>query len=193
LLENLYNKRNFTKHTPLNRTHEKVEQIMEASPIPKARKPRVKRTPKAKVDTLEPIVETGGDIEHHEDEGEIVGGKFNLGKSLKKVGKSVANGVKKVGSIAASPLIGATAGVVGKYAGEQLVNGLKSMGTNALAAALEIGETALMAAGMNKQKKTRSLSQKEKNRHQLVKQLMAKHNISLPEASKMIKARNLKY
>ena len=53
-------------------------------------------------------------------------------------------------------------------------------------------ELVLLAAGMKK-KRTRRVSEKEMNRHKLIRQLMDKYDISLCEASKIIKQKNLKY
>jgi hypothetical protein len=51
----------------------------------------------------------------------------------------------------------------------------------------------MLAAGMKKVKKTRIVSEKEKRRHVLVKKIMQKQGVSLPEASNFIKSNNIKY
>jgi hypothetical protein len=51
----------------------------------------------------------------------------------------------------------------------------------------------MLAAGMKKVKKTRIVSEKEKRRHVLVKKIMKKQGVSLPEASNFIKSNNIKY
>lgn len=66
----------------------------------------------------------------------------------------------------------------------------------ALPEALPIAEEAaplLLAAGMKKQKRTRVVSQKEANRHALIRKLMQKHGCTLAEASSHIKENNLAY
>lgn len=68
--------------------------------------------------------------------------------------------------------------------------------SSAEAAAPELAEEAplmMMAAGMKKPKRTRQVSEKEKNRHALIRQLMNKHGCTLAEASKHIKEINLSY
>jgi hypothetical protein len=137
----------------------------------------------------------------------IKGGKFNFVKSIKKAGKSFGNDLGKGAKIVKDTAIKTGATMAGKDAGQYLYNGLNEAGKDVMNYAPEIAEDAgmtvaenpellLMAAGMEKVKKEKrpcKISDKEKKRHALVKQLMSKHNISLPEASKLIKSKNIQY
>jgi hypothetical protein len=117
----------------------------------------------------------------------ITGGKLNIGKDLHDVGMSFAK---------------AGASIIGKETGTAIVNGIKNFGNSVASEAPVIGtetaevapEAMLLAAGMNKKpKRNRTISEKEKKRHQLIRQLMQKHNINLSQASKFIKSKNIKY
>ena len=117
----------------------------------------------------------------------ITGGKINIGKDLHDIGTTFAK---------------AGASVLGKEAGTSIVKGIKSFGSSVAEEAPIAGEEALavapeatlLAAGMNKKpKRNRTISEKEKKRHQLIRQLMQKHNINLSQASKFIKSKNIKY
>ena len=50
-----------------------------------------------------------------------------------------------------------------------------------------------IGSGIKKPRKKREQSQKEKNRHELVRKLMKEHGLTLPEASKHIKQNNINY
>jgi hypothetical protein len=116
-------------------------------------------------------------------EGEETGGKIHFAKSMKKFGKSLGNTVGNIAKQGVNEL---------KQEG---INQLKDYGRQMLTEAPEMLETEapmLLAAGI-KQKRTRKVSQKESNRHALIRQLMSKHKCSLAEASKHIKQNNLKY
>jgi hypothetical protein len=143
-------------------------------------------------------VDQGGDMSS-EDETEFKGGKFNFVKSMKHIGHDIGEGTKKV-----------AIGLVAKEAGTQLVKGLssgaKAIGNAASSAASSLVASApedavvaeeaaplLMACGMKKPKRTRKLSQKEVNRHALIRKLMSQHKCSLAEASRHIKENNIQY
>lgn len=136
------------------------------------------------------------------------GGKFNLGKSFKKMGKSISKDVNTGAKIMKDTAIKTGASLAGKEAGEYLYSGLKEAGKSVMNYAPEIAEDAgvavaenpellLLAAGIAKKekkvKKTHKVSDKEKKRHALVSKLMKQHGISLPEASKLIKSKNINY
>ncbi len=70
---------------------------------------------------------------------------------------------------------------------------LVSGAETALPVAEEVAPLALLAAGMKKPRRTRQVSQKEANRHALIRKLMQQHGCSLAEASKYIKEKNLAY
>lgn len=128
---------------------------------------------------------------------------MHIGKSLKHIGKSIGNDLGKGAKIVKDTAIKTGATMAGKEAGTYLYNGLKEAGKTAMEYAPEIAEDAgmtvaenpellLMAAGMEKvkkEKRPRKVSDKEKRRHALVSKLMSKHNISLPEASQLIKSK----
>jgi hypothetical protein len=132
------------------------------------------------------------------------GGKIHIGKSLKNIGHSIVKDVSKGATIIKDTAIKTGANMAGKEAGEYLYNGLKEAGKSMLSSAPVIGEEAgmavaenpellMLAAGMEKVKKTRIVSEKEKRRHVLVKKIMKKQGVSLPEASNFIKSNNIKY
>jgi hypothetical protein len=125
-----------------------------------------------------------------EDQSEDVveGGKFHFMKSMKHLGKDLGTAVKKAGIGAVSKEI-ATTGV--KYAKDnigKLMSGAEEMLPEALPVAEEAAPLMLMAAGMQKKpKRTRKISQKEANRHALIRKLMKQHKCTLAEASQHIK------
>lgn len=140
----------------------------------------------------------------------VSGGKINVGKSLKHLGNSIGKDLGKGAKMFKDTAIKTGATMAGKEAGEYLYSGLKEAGKNMMNYAPEIAEEAgmtvaenpellLAAAGMQKvkkekkEKRPRKVSDKEKRRHALVSKLMIKYNISLPEASKLIKSKNMQY
>lgn len=140
----------------------------------------------------------------------VSGGKVNVGKALKHLGNSIGKDIGKGVKVFKDTAISTGANLAGKEAGEYLYSGLKDAGKSIMNYAPEIGEEAgmavaenpellLMAAGMEKvkkekkEKRPRTVSEKEKRRHALVSKLMIKYNMSLPEASKLIKSKNLQY
>ena len=138
------------------------------------------------------------------DTDDMIGGKFHFVKSLKSAGKSIGKDAVKVANTTKNVALKTGASLAGKEAGTYIYNGLKEAGQSAMQYAPEIGEEAgmtvaenpellMMAAGMKKPKQKRQLSQKQLNRNKLVKALMDKHGISLPEASKYVKDHNLNY
>lgn len=146
-----------------------------------------------RVEKIVQPVDQGGDMSS--DDEEFTGGKFNFVKSMKHIGHDIGEGTKKV-----------AVGLIAKEAGTQLAKGV-SYGAKAIAngasslvasapEALPIAEESaplLMACGMKKPKRTRKLSQKEVNRHALIRKLMSQHKCSLAEASKHIKENNIQY
>jgi len=117
----------------------------------------------------------------------VQGGKFKLGKSLKHFGREVGDSFKKSGIQAVTKEV-TNAGV--KYAKDNL----GKMMSEAIPMAEEEAPMMLMAAGIEKKpKRTRKVSQKEANRHALIRKIMQKHGCSLAEASKYIKEKKLEY
>ena len=131
-----------------------------------------------------------------EDQSEDVveGGKFHFMKSIKHFGNDLGTAVKKAGISAAAKEIAST-GV--KYAKDnigKMMSGAEEMLPEALPVAEEAAPMMLMAAGMQKKpKRTRKISQKEANRHALIRKLMKQHGCSLAEASQHIKENGLAY
>jgi hypothetical protein len=126
------------------------------------------------------------------DNHEFHGGRFNFIKSMKHLGNSMKNEGVKLGKDALKTGIDA-----GKQiAKSKLKNYAMDAAKGLVAASPEMEEAApllLMAAGMKKPRKKREVSQREKNRHELIRMLMKKYDCSLAEASKHIKEKNLKY
>jgi hypothetical protein len=125
----------------------------------------------------------------------VNGGKFNFVKSIKHLGHDLGDGLKKAGISAVSKEV-ANEGV--KYAKKnigKLMSSAQQVLPEALPVAEEVAETAplLLAAGEKRPKRTRKISQKEANRHALIRKLMKQHNCTLAEASKHIKEVNLQY
>jgi hypothetical protein len=137
------------------------------------------------------------------------GGKFSfkkMGKSLKHVGNEIGKDVKKGAKMVKDTAVKTGAQMAGKEAGEYLYNGIKQAGKDFMQYAPEVAEDAgmtvaenpelLLAAGVEKEKKpkrTRNVSDRERKRHAMVRKVMQKYGVSLPEASKMIKTKNIKY
>ncbi|RZK47908.1 MAG: hypothetical protein EOO99_11980 [Pedobacter sp.] len=144
-----------------------------------AMKERELSTPKV------PTVIMGGSIECDDDDDcEIVGGKFNFVKSISKfgkdMGKTINNEVIKQGS---------------KEIVKSGMNFAKDGIKNFMKVAPEAEAEApmmLMAAGVKK-KRTRKMGQRELNRQKLIREIMIKYSVTLPEASKLIKENNLSY
>ena len=139
-------------------------------------------------------------VEEEEDEAEYDGGKFHfvksmkhLGHSMKKTGQEFGTALKKAGINEASKVI-AQEGV--KFAKDnigKMISGAEAIAPEALPVAEEAAPLMLMAAGMKKPKRTRTVSEKEKRRHALVWQLMQQHGCTLGEASRHIKEEGLSY
>jgi hypothetical protein len=122
-----------------------------------------------------------------------VGGKFHFGRSLSKVGKKFGHELKKAGINAASQEITDAGVQFAKNNMNKFVSGSEAMLPEALPIAEEAAPMMLMAAGMKKPKRTRQISEKEKNRHALIRKLMQKHGCGLAQASAHIKKNNLSY
>ncbi len=133
------------------------------------------------------------------------GGRFNFIKSLENVGKTAVHDLSKTASTVKDVALKTGATLAGQQVGNYAYNSLKNVGKSLMSAAPEIEsgleasapvleETAplLLAAGI-RPRRTRNVSQKEKNRHALIRQLMHKHNCTLAQASKFIKQNNLQY
>ena len=141
-------------------------------------------------------------INMDDDNEEIHGGKFNFVKSISHATKDIGNVAKTASKAVVNEVIKQGS----KEAGKAIVESAKTTAKGFMASAPELatagevaGETVaenpelvLLAAGMKK-KRTRRVSEKEMNRHKLIRQLMDKYDISLCEASKIIKQKNLKY
>ncbi len=170
--------------------------------------PNKKRTPvDKKVITTQEYSSDDGFSSSDEDIKGVSGGNFI--KSIKKVekpssknaeGGDIKNAFKKAGRQLKKSVVdeaGKTIGREGvKFAGKTLYNGAKSFLTSSAVPALEtaaaeaipVAETAaplLLAAGVRKRKVT--------SRHELIKKVMKKKNMTLPQASKYIKDNKLKY
>jgi len=124
----------------------------------------------------------------------VEGGKFHFVKSMKHLGHSVqqtgeqfGTALKKAGINEATKAIAQEGVKYAKNSIGQLMTG------EALPVAEEAAPMMLMAAGMKKPKRTRRVSQKEANRHALIRKLMQQHGCSLAEASRHIKEENLDY
>jgi hypothetical protein len=162
------------------------EEVADKKPSP-ARKVVSKRV----VKEPEHISDSDETSDGEEDESEFTGGKFNFIKSMKHAGKEIATGVKKVG-------LGLVTKEIASAGYNALKSGAKSLvsaAPEALAVGEEVAPLALAAAGMPppKEKRTRQVSQKEINRHALIRKLIQQHNCTLAEASKHIKENNLQY
>jgi hypothetical protein len=127
------------------------------------------------------------------------GGKFNFMKSMKHFGKDLGNTAKEVGHAVKKSGIQAVAKEVAnegvKFAKNnigKLASTAEEMAPEALTVAEE-GAPLLLAGGIKKPKRTRNVSQKEANRHALIRKLMQKHGCTLAEASKHIKENKLAY
>jgi hypothetical protein len=116
----------------------------------------------------------------------------HLGNSMKKTGAELGTALKKAGINEASKAIAQEGVKFAKDNISKMMTGAQAV----LPEALPIAEEAaplLLAAGMKKQKRTRQVSQKEANRHALIRKLMQKHGCTFGEASKHIKDFFLSY
>ena len=168
----------------------------------------IKRNVRRQTQRVNDYLESDDEGNDTENENLYQGGKIHFLKSLKKVGKTMSKDLNTAGKTFKNTAIKTGATLAGQEAGTYLYNGLKTVGKTiannaaafgeealpiAEAYGPEIAEAAVVAAGMKKPKQKRQQSQKQINRGLLIKKLMNKHNISLPEASQIIKANNLKY
>jgi len=122
----------------------------------------------------------------------VQGGKIHFVKSMKKFGNEFGHALKKAGINEATKVIAQEGVKFAKNNIGNLINGAEEVLPEALPIAEEVAPLAL-AAGMKKPKRTRTVSDKEKRRHALIKHLMQKHNCSLAVASKHIKEKNIDY
>lgn len=145
---------------------------------------------------IQNIVQTDSDSESESDEeGEpaVQGGKMHFVKSMKSFGKDFGTALKKAGINEASKVIAQEGVKFAKNNIGKLMTSAEEVLPEALPVAEEVAPMALMAAGMKKPKRTRKVSDKEKRRHALVRQLMEKHQCTLAAASRHIKEKNLQY
>lgn len=153
----------------------------------------VKKTPRrGKTKKTVPQPPPSTDSESEDGTEEVHGGKFHFVKSMKKFGNDFGNSLKKAGIQAATKEIANEGVKFAKNNISKLVNGAEQVLPEALPVAEEVAPLAL-AAGMKKPKRTRKVSEKEANRHALIRKLMQKHGCTLAEASKHIKENNLSY
>ena len=126
------------------------------------------------------------------DNSTVEGGKFHFAKSMKRFGKDMGTAVKKAG-------INQVANDVAKEGWKAIKSNASSFMKGAEELAPVIGEEALetapllLAAGIKKPRKKREISQKERNRHALIRELMEENDCSLAQASKYIKANKIEY
>jgi hypothetical protein len=130
---------------------------------------------------------------------DIAGGKLHFLKHMKKLTSDAGKALKTEAINVGSDALNDVKNDVKKEVKSNIkgaVNDAKIMayqaGKDLLTTAPVAEEAAplLLAAGM---KKPRKQSEKQRNRTILVKKLMAKHNCTLPQASKYIKDHNLSY
>lgn len=165
-------------------------------PVQKPKKRIMKK--KAAIDYQQPMEE------HEQLAKDLFGGKFHFVKSLEKAGKSAKKDLSNTASTIKNVGLKTVGTLAGKEIGTYAYNGLKDMGKSLMQAAPEI-ETGLvesapaleeaaplmlMAAGIRKPRKK---SEKEMRRHELIRLLMKKHGMTLAQASKTIKERNMEY
>jgi hypothetical protein len=141
----------------------------------------------------------GHSLEHTADKaGHTITKSFQkTGKVLGKDAVALGDQIKKTGIQKLGTEIGTKAYDFVKDNGTKLVQGAEQYGAEygpeVALAAEEDAPLLLLAAGMKKPKRSRQTSQKEKNRHALIRKLMQQHGWSLAEASKHIKQNNLQY
>lgn len=122
----------------------------------------------------------------------VDGIEINRGGSMKSVGKAFVKGMKKVGKVVAPIAKDIVVPVVKDFAtkqGRKLLE--QQLAKFAIQDALPVAEEAaplLLAAGRKRQP-----SDKMMRRAALVKQIMSKHRMSLPMASKYIKEHGIEY
>lgn len=130
-------------------------------------------------------------IENESEDESETGGKVHFVKSMKKFGKDFGHAMKKAGINEATKVIAQEGVKFAKNNIGKLITGAEEV----LPEALPIAEEAaplMLAAGM-KPKRTRKVSQKEANRHALIRKLMKQHGCTLAEASRHIKEEGLSY
>ena len=139
---------------------------------------------KSSVKTKPTEIEDGGNMHHF----------------LHHVQKSVTHAAKKnhVGRKLTNTVNNHVVPVVKDYAKTALKEGAMALAeTNPelmpLVPIANYGIDKAIGSGIKKPRKKREQSQKEKNRHELVRKLMKEHGMSLPEASKHIKQNNINY
>jgi hypothetical protein len=124
------------------------------------------------------------------------GGKFNFGKAIKSgfkhvghvlapIAKSVGNEAKNIGM----NVLNKTADAAKQEFANNLINSGNKLLPSLEAAAPEIAEGAMLAAG--KPKRKRAVSAKMAKRGALIKKIMKEHNCNLPTASRYIKQHSL--
>lgn len=123
----------------------------------------------------------------------VEGGKFHFVKSLKHFGHDLGDSMKKAGISAVTKEVANEGVKFAKNNISKLMTGAEEVLPEALPVAEEVAPLALMAGEMKKPKRTRKVSQKEANRHALIRKLMKEHDCTLAEASKHIKEKNLSY
>lgn len=104
------------------------------------------------------------------------------GGSIKSIGKMIKKGAKSIGKVVLKDVIQP---VASKYARDQLT---KFITKEALPVAEEVAPLVLMAAG-----RKRVISDKMRRRADLVRNIMNKQGMSLPQASRHIKENNIEY
>lgn len=131
-----------------------------------------------------PVIVMDGDDDDDLDNNseEMVGGKFNFVRSISKFGKDMGKTINNE--------------VIKQGSKEIVKNGMqfaKDGVKNFMKEAPEMMEEAPMLAAGMKKKRTRTVGPKEKSRQQLIKKIMVKYSVTLPEASKLIKENNMSY
>lgn len=112
-------------------------------------------------------------------------------KEMKAVGKFALDTGKEIGQAATSEVVKQGSKALGDFA----VNSAKTFLAEAPGMAMEAAPLMLMAAGIpdKKPRKKRVVSDKEKRRHALVRELMNEHKCKLCEANAYIKQNNIDY
>ena len=136
-----------------------------------------------------------------EEPDEIEGGKMHFLKHMKHFGRDINHAMHSKPMRAVGKFATDTGKEIGKAAtskvAKEVGSKLGEIGIGALKTAVIASNPELapivMAAGMKKPKKKRVLSEKEKRRHALIRELMQEHGCSLAEASKHIKENNIDY
>ena len=137
------------------------------------------------------------DSDNDDSENEIIGGgSKSFVHSMKKLGHSISHNKIVKGAVKGIVKTGkqvgtAVANEAKKEGTKFVVNGLKDMAMGATGAVATNPELLLLAAGVKKPKQKRVLSEKQKRRHALIRELMKENHCSLAEASSHIKQHNL--